>query len=164
MQAHCSQQREKYQGTWLHNCDKKLNWLQSLCIHKPRWYKQYNFPIRECKSNDGVMNLDCTQSIQDPIVEQQRCGEILSQPRIKWPKGNQKAIRKNLDQKHLFTLTTNYKGSISRLFLCKILWRLFWVLWPSHGKGKKMTKRLKIKSNIMTLRAQVKCAYYMNDC
>ena len=84
--------------------------LQDLRIYKARWCKQRNFPIGECKSIDGFMNLDFTHSVQDSIIEWQHPGEILSKPRIQWPKGNQKAIWTNLDQELSFTLTTNLKG------------------------------------------------------
>ena len=42
---------------------------KGLRIHKACWCKQHNFPIGKCKSIDGVMNLDYTHSIQDPIVK-----------------------------------------------------------------------------------------------
>ena len=92
--------------------DRRFNGVQVLHIHKARWCKQHNSPIRKCKSNDEFMNLDYTQSIQELIVEQQHPGEILSKPRIQWLKGNQKAFWTNLDQELLFTLTTNFKGPI----------------------------------------------------
>ena len=44
--------------------------------------KQYYSPIIEWKLNDGIMNLDFSHSVRDPIVEQQCPGEILSNPRI----------------------------------------------------------------------------------
>ena len=39
-------------------------------------------------SNDGVMNLDYTHSVQDLIIERQHSREIQSKSRILWPKGN----------------------------------------------------------------------------
>ena len=62
--------------------------------------KSLHFPflIRECKSIDGVVNLDYTYIVQDPIVKRQCLRKILNKPKIQWSKGNQKAIWTNLDQ------------------------------------------------------------------
>ena len=66
------------------------------------------------------MNLDYTHSVQDPIVKQQRPGEIL---RIQWPTGNQTAIWTNLDQELSFTLPINLKCPIKeQMFFCKIIY------------------------------------------
>ena len=71
---------------------RRFNSLWGLLIHLARGSKQRISLIGECKSNDEVMNLDFIHSVQDPIVEQQRPGEILSKLRIQRTKGNQKAI------------------------------------------------------------------------
>ena len=52
-------------------CDcSRFDGLRGLHILKAHWCKQHNFLIGECKSIDRVMNLDYTNSIQDPIAEQ----------------------------------------------------------------------------------------------
>ena len=94
------------------DCGRRFKSLQGLHIHKACWCKQCNSPIRECKSNNGIMNLDYTHSVQNSIVEQQCSWEILSKLRTQWPKGNQKAVWTNLDQELSFILTTNLKGPI----------------------------------------------------
>lgn len=48
----------------------------------------------ECKSNDGIIYLDYTQSVQDLIAARQHTGTIPSKPSIKWPK----AISELLDR------------------------------------------------------------------
>ena len=50
------------------DCGRRFNGLLGLCIHKACWCKQCN-SVEECKSNDGVMNLDYTHCVQDSIVE-----------------------------------------------------------------------------------------------
>ena len=110
-------------------CDcSRFNGLWGLHIHKACWSKQHNSSTGEYKSNDGVMNLDDTHSVQDPSVEWQCPREILSQPRIQQPKSNKKSIWTNLDWELKFILTINLKGLIGQqiVFFCKIIWRLLW--------------------------------------
>ena len=78
----------------------------------------------ECKSNDGLMNQEYPHSIQEPIVELQRPGDIPSKPRIQWPKGNQTATWTNLDQELSFWLTTHLKGPIDHQLssFCRIIY------------------------------------------
>ena len=40
------------------NSNRIFNGFWSLRIHKTRWCNQRNSLMEECKSNDGVMNLD----------------------------------------------------------------------------------------------------------
>ena len=62
-------------------CDyARFNGLRGLRIHKARWSKHRNSLFEECKLNDGVMNLDYTHSVLDPIVEWLRPGKILCKP------------------------------------------------------------------------------------
>ena len=61
-------------------CSRKLNNLPGSRIHKARWCKQRNSPTEECKSNDGLMNQDYPYSIQEPIAERQRPGDIPNNP------------------------------------------------------------------------------------
>ena len=70
--------------TYLATCDcgREFNSLHGLRIHKAHWCKQRNFPTGKCKSNDGLMNREYPHSVQEPISERQRPGDILSKPRI----------------------------------------------------------------------------------
>ena len=77
---------------------------------------------RECNSNDGLMNQEHPHSVQDPIAERQRPGDIPSQPKIQWPKSNQIATGTNLDQELSFLITTHLKGPIDKqmTYFCRI--------------------------------------------
>ena len=97
------------------NCSRRFKSLQGFRIHKHGWCKQRDLLIGECKSNDGVMTLNCTWSVQDPILEQQHLGAILSKASIQWPKGNQKTIWTNLEQDLSLILTTNFKKRKKRI-------------------------------------------------
>ena len=64
------------------DCGREFNGLQGLRIHKVHWCKQRKSSTGECKSNDGLMNQEYSHSIQEPIGECQRPGDIPSKPRI----------------------------------------------------------------------------------
>ena len=64
------------------DCGREFNSLRGLRIHKAYWCKQRNSPTGECKLNDGLMNQKYHHSIQEPIAERQRPGDIPSKPRI----------------------------------------------------------------------------------
>ena len=74
---------------------REFNSLRELRIHKVRWCKWRNSPTGECKSNDGLMNEEYPHSVQEPIAERQRPGDIPCKPRILSPKGNQVATWTN---------------------------------------------------------------------
>ena len=96
------------------DCGREFHSLRRLRIHKARLSKRLNSPNGECKSNDGLMNQEHPYSVQEPLAEWQRPGDIPNKPRIQWPKGNQIATWTNLDQELSFLLTTHLKGLIDK--------------------------------------------------
>ena len=70
------------------------------------------------------MNQEYPHSVQGPIVERQRPGDIHCKPKIQWPKGNQTATWTNLDQELSFLLTTHLKGPIDHQLssFCRVIY------------------------------------------
>ena len=81
--------------------------------------------------------MDYTYSVQDPIIDWQRPGEILRKPRIQWPTGNKKAIWTNLDQELSFILKGPIRQRMFGVFFAKIIYDLcFECFDPVMGKKK----------------------------
>ena len=60
------------------DCGREFNILRGLRIHKAYWSKQCNSLTRECKSNDGLMNQEYRNSVQEPFLANQE----FSGPRV----------------------------------------------------------------------------------
>ena len=91
------------------------------------------------------MNQEYPHSVQEPIAERQRPGDIPSKPRIQWPKGNPTATRTNLDQELSILLTIHLKDPIDQqiTFFCRIIYDvcLEWFGAVMHKKDKTKGKR-----------------------
>ena len=105
------------------DCGRHFNRLWRLHINKTQWYKQCNLLIEECKLNNGMTNPDYIHNIQDPIVDHQYLTEILSRPRIQWPKSKQRAIWSYLDQVLSIIVANHLKCPMNELIILKWMWQ-----------------------------------------
>ena len=94
------------------------------------------------------MNQEHPHSVQEPIAERQRPGDIPSKPRIQWLKSNQIATWTNFDQELSLLLTTHLKGPIDQQMIsfCRVIYDvcLEWFGAVTHKKKIKPKKNDRI--------------------
>ena len=68
----------------------------------------------ESKATDGNSNPEPNHSVHEPIAVQANPGDVKSKVRIQWPRANQHAAWKQLDEELAATLSMRLKGPIAK--------------------------------------------------